>query len=63
MKTKQRILCLVLEPFLVEKIEAFRKARMRQTGYLSRSHAVRILVDRGLAAFSEDGDEKKESAA
>lgn len=63
MKAQQKVMCLVLEDFLWQKVESFRQSRMAKTGYISRSGAVRILVDRALAAFSEDGDEKKDSAA
>ncbi len=54
---KQRVIPLVLEEFLVLRIEAFRQKLMKKSGHMSRSAAIRFLVDRGLDAVN--GEESR----
>lgn len=47
----KKTLSVVLEGFLLEEIERFRHERLRRSGHLSRSGAVRLLVARGLEGY------------
>jgi hypothetical protein len=44
----QIIVSVLFEEFLLDKVEGFRRACMQRSGHMSRSAAVRHLVDRGL---------------
>ena len=54
-KRSQLVVSILLEEFLLTKIEAYRRACMRRSGHMSRSAAVRHLVDLGLEAVAADG--------
>jgi len=54
---KKTILSVVLENFILTEIENFRREHMRRTGHMSRSGAIRILVNRGLESFGAEQPE------
>ena len=48
---------IVMERFLLDEVERFRRERLEHSGHISRSGAVRILVARGLEVV--DSDERR----
>ena len=48
MNMEKETISIVMERFLLEEVERFRRERLERSGHLSRSGAVRILVARGL---------------
>jgi len=51
-KRNQVIVTVLLEKFILEKVEGYRRACVRRSGHMSRSAAVRHLVHRGLEAVA-----------
>ena len=55
---EKQTVTMTMENFFLRKIERFRQEQMRRSGHISRSGAIRILVNLGLEFLEAKGSEK-----